>query len=102
VIFYQQKFFWSFGKYMVRNKEAIERFINLIAISFTFVSVLPFISNRFSDYKFESPQVIKRMISERVIKELIFDSFVSSLENRKIYSVVSKCVKNFIYNDFVA
>lgn len=102
VIFYQHKFFWSFGNYMVRNKEAIERFINLIAISFTFVSVLPFISKNFSDYKFESPQVIKRIISERVIKELIFDSFVSSLENIKIYSVVFKCVKNFIYKDFAA
>jgi hypothetical protein len=66
------------------------------------VSVLPFISNRFSDYKFESTQVIKRMISERLIKELIFDSFVSSLENSKIYSVVFKCVKNFIYKDFMA
>ncbi|TCO67583.1 hypothetical protein EV214_1641, partial [Marinisporobacter balticus] len=29
VIFYQHKFFWSFGNYMVRNKAAIERYANL-------------------------------------------------------------------------
>lgn len=37
VIFYQQKFFWPFGNYMVRNKLAIERYVNLISISFAFV-----------------------------------------------------------------
>lgn len=97
VIFYQHKFFWSFGNYMVRNKTAIERYINLIAICFTFISVLPFITTTFSNHKFESPQVIKRLVSERILKELIFDSFVSTLENTKIYSMVSKYVYRFIY-----
>lgn len=102
VIFYQQKFFWSFGNYMVRSKTAIERYINLTAISFTFVSVLPFIKGTFSNYKFESSQVIKRLVSERILKELIFDSFVSTLENSKIYSIVSKYVHYFIYHNNAA
>jgi hypothetical protein len=102
VIFYQHKFFWSFGNYMVRSKTAIERYINLIAISFTFVCVLPFITETFSKYKFESPQVIKRLVSERILKELIFDSFVSTLENSKIYSIVSKYVHHFIFEKDVA
>lgn len=28
VIFYQHKFFWFFGNYMVRNKEAINNFLD--------------------------------------------------------------------------
>ncbi|MCT4619057.1 MAG: transposase [Marinisporobacter sp.] len=40
VIFYQHKFFWPFSNYMVRNKVAIERYVNLLAITFTFISVL--------------------------------------------------------------
>ena len=47
VIFYEHKFFWSFENYMVRNKLAIERYVNLIAISFSFVQVLPFINENF-------------------------------------------------------
>ncbi|OCL26231.1 hypothetical protein U472_09470 [Orenia metallireducens] len=102
VIFYQHKFFWSFGNYMVRNKKAIERYVNLLAITYTFVSVLPFIDLKFEQYKFKSPQVIKRTIADRLTKELIFDSFVSSLESSKIYSKIQKAVNYFLEKDKVA
>ena len=52
VIFYEHKFFWSFGNYMVRSQQAIERYVNLLAIVFAFVQVLPFIAPRFCDYQF--------------------------------------------------
>jgi hypothetical protein len=102
VIFYQHKFFWSFGNYMVRNKKAIERYVNLLAISYTFVSILPFIDQRFEQYKFKSPQRIKRLIAEQISKELIFDNFVSSLESSKIYSKIQKAVNYFLEKDKVA
>ncbi|PRX13406.1 DDE superfamily endonuclease [Orenia metallireducens] len=102
VIFYQHKFFWSFGNYMVRNKKAIERYVNLLAISYTFVSVLPFIDQKFEKYKFRSPQKIKRVLAENISKELIFDSFVSSLESSKIYSKVQKAISSFLRDDKIA
>lgn len=102
VIFYQHKFFWSFGNYMVRNKKAIERYVNLLAISYTFVSVLPFIDQKFEQYKFESPQVVKRVVADKLTKELIFDSFVSSLESSKIYSKVQKAINSFLRDDKIA
>lgn len=63
VFFYQHKFFWSFGNYMVRNKRAIENYTNLLAIAYSFVVVIPFINNSFSKYKFQSTQEIKNAIS---------------------------------------
>jgi len=47
---------------MVRNKKAIENYINLLVISYSFAVVLPFINKPFSKYKFQSPQEIKNAI----------------------------------------
>jgi hypothetical protein len=96
VIFYEHKFFWSFGNYMVRNKLAIERYVNLLAIAFAFVQVLPFISDRFSEYRFQSPQIIKHVVMEQLSQELIFETFVKRLENSNIYSAVKKAVNGFL------
>ncbi|MFT9493717.1 IS701 family transposase [Anaerosolibacter sp.] len=96
VIFYQQKFFWGFSNYMVRNKLAIERYVNLLAIGFTLVSVLPFLDQRLKAWQFESPQIIKREIASQIHKELILSSFVSSLENSKIYSSIKESVRCYL------
>ena len=96
VIFYEHKFFWSFGNYMVRNKNAIERYTNLLAVAFTFVNVLPFINNNYSSYKFQSPQVIKHAISAQLNKELILGTFVTRLENTEIYTIVKNAVITFL------
>jgi len=87
---------------MVRNKKAIERYVNLLAISYTFVSVLPFIDQKFEQYKFKSPQVIKRVVADKLTTELIFDSFVSSLKSGKIYSKVQKAISSFLQDDKIA
>jgi hypothetical protein len=87
VIFYEHKFFWSFGNYMVCNKNVIERYTHLLAVGFTFVNVLPFINNNYSSYKFQSPQIIKHGISAQLNKELILGTFVSRLGNTKIYTI---------------
>lgn len=99
VIFYQHKSFWSFGKYMVRSKQAIERYVNLLSIAYTFASVLPFLEQTYEQYQFKSPQVTKRLFSARIMKELILESFVSTVENSKIYSDVTKAVKSFLDYD---
>lgn len=63
VLFYEHKFFWSFGNYMARTQAAIDRYVNFIGIAFAFVQVLPFICIRFEDNKFWSPQAIKHEVS---------------------------------------
>lgn len=96
VIFYQHKFFWSFGNYMVRKQKAIERYVNLLAIAFAFMQVLPFVHHKYYDYKFQSPQVVKRVVSDQLTQELIFQSFVKKLENHKIYFAIQKAVNTFL------
>ncbi|KXG74391.1 hypothetical protein [Thermotalea metallivorans] len=95
-MFYQHKFFWSFGNYMVRNKDAIERYVNLLAIAYTFTCRLPFIDKKYAEYQFKSPQLVKRAVGEQITKELIFDTFVSSFESAKIYSTVKEAVQSFL------
>lgn len=102
VIFYEHKFFWSFGNYMVRNKQAIERYVNLLATAFAFVQVLPFVAQKFSEYQFQSPQTIKRVVSDLLMKELIFDTFVKRLENSKIYLEIKNAVSDFLGVDHAA
>ncbi|HDR5039261.1 TPA: transposase [Bacillus anthracis] len=102
VMFYQHKFFWSFGNYMVRNKDAIERYANPLVISYTFTCLLPFIDKKYAQYQFKSPQLVKRAVGEQITKELIFDSFVSSIESAKTYSTIKKAVQGFLDKDQVA
>ncbi|WP_236932638.1 hypothetical protein [Geosporobacter ferrireducens] len=102
VIFYQQKFFWGFSNYMVRNKLAIERYVNLLAIGFTLVCVLLFLDERLKAWQFESPQAIKREIASQIYRELILNGFVSSLENSKIYSAIIESVKCYLYGKKIA
>ena len=59
VIFYQQKTFWSFSRYMVRSKAAIEKYVNLLGVTYTMCITLPFINEQFAEYKFQRPQEIK-------------------------------------------
>lgn len=102
VIFYQQKFFWGFSNYMVRNELAIERYVNLISIGFTLVCVLPFLDQRLKEYQFQSPQEIKREIASYIQKELIITSFVSFLESSKIYWAIKESANNYLQGRKIA
>lgn len=102
VIFYQHKFFCSFGNYMVRNKSSIERYANLLSIAYTFVCILPFIDQKFHKYQFQSPQLIKRTVGDQINNELFLSSFVASFESSKIYYVIKKAIDSFIYKKMVS
>ncbi|ELP60203.1 hypothetical protein F502_06187 [Clostridium pasteurianum DSM 525 = ATCC 6013] len=99
VIFYQHKFFWSFGKYMVRSQEAIEKYVNLLAIAYSFTVILPFINKAFSKYQFKSPQVTKNTISYQMSKELILRTFVQKLQKNKIQEEVLKVINSLASQD---
>ena len=102
VLFYEHKFFWSFGNYMVRTQAAIERYVNLISLTFAFVQILPFHCKQFKEYRFQSPQVIKRVVADQLSRELIFEAFVQSLENNKNYTIIAIAVKGFLGLDKAA
>ena len=97
VFFYQHKFFWSFGNYMVRNKKAIENYTNLLAIAYSFVVILPFIHKSFSKYKFQSPQETKNAVSYQISKELILGTFVQKIQKSKINEEALEAINSLIY-----
>jgi hypothetical protein len=99
VFFYQHKFFWSFGNYMVRNKKAIENYVNLLAIAYSFVVVLPFIHKSFAKYKFQSPQEIKNAIAYQISKELILSTFVQKIQKGKINQEALEAINSLICSD---
>ena len=82
VIFYEQKTFWSFGKYMVRSKNGIESYVNFLAIAYSCVQLLPFKQERYAHFKEESSQVKKQLIGMAIQQEVFFYTFVLSIENR--------------------
>lgn len=81
---------------MVRNKQAIEAYVSLLSFSFTIVSVLLFMKKNYVKYRFESPQIIKRVISSHVMQELILGSFVEKLKTTQIYYTIKEAVAAYL------
>lgn len=82
VVFYEQKTFWSFGKYMVRTKNGIESYVNFLAIAYSCVQLLPFKQEKYAHLRGESSQVKKQLIGMAIQQEVFFYTFVLSIENR--------------------
>lgn len=83
VIFYQQKTFWSLSNYMVRTKESINTYVNLLGVAYSMVVLLPFINSNLSQYKFSNPQEIKYSISESTLRELVYTKLLRKLQLKK-------------------
>ncbi|MEG0153613.1 MAG: transposase, partial [Cellulosilyticaceae bacterium] len=83
VMFYQEKTFWSFGKYMVRSKVGIEKYAHLVGVTYALTILLPFIYSDFSKYQFQSPQEIKYSLGAKLHDELIMDNLLKTLQLKK-------------------
>ena len=70
VEYYEQKTFWSLGKYMVRSKYSIETLLNLINVAYAAMRILPHKNNVFKDFRDSAPQEIKLFLSEQIITQL--------------------------------
>ena len=84
VMFYELKSFWSFGNYMLRSKNGIENFINIISISYACAKLIPFADDFFSDFTQASTQTTKFALGDAIRKDLFFAQFVDFLETRHI------------------
>lgn len=101
VMFYQQKTFWSFGNYMVRSQSAIEKYVNLVGVTYSLVTLLPFLHTEFKDYQFQSIQDIKYSLSEKLTKELIFSNLLETLQLRKNDTRASETLEYLIQEKLV-
>jgi len=84
VMFYEFKTFWSFGNYMLRSKQGIENFVNIISISYACAKMIPFADVFFTDFSDVSTQTTKYALGEAIRKELFFAQFVDFIETRHI------------------
>ena len=99
VLFYELKSFWSFGNYMLRSKQGIENFINIISVSYACAKLIPFADDFFSDFSHFSTQTTKYAFGEAIRKELFFTHFVDFLET---HHISLENLHNFDFSDFFA
>jgi hypothetical protein len=78
VCFLEMKTFWSFGKYMLRTQTGIENFVNMTAMCYSCMKVLPLNDIAFASFACDSPQTVKYAVGEAVRCELFFHTFVTN------------------------
>jgi len=92
VAYYEQKTFWSLGKYMIRRKCGIERLLNLINIAHASMRLLPYLDDRFAHYKDSSPQELRFELSRQINDEL----FLATLTSRVKTGINSEEANNLL------
>lgn len=96
VSYYEGKPFWSLEEYRIRSREGIERLINLLAVSYSAMTLLPYSDETFSCYQACSAQETRFEIGPQIQASIIFNSFVESLETVKKAHVLAKLLESHI------
>ena len=96
VSYYEGKTFWSLEEYRVRSREGIERLINLLAISYSAMTLLPYNDEAFASYQSCSSQETRFGIGQQIQASIIFNSFVESLETVKKAHALARLLQSHI------
>ena len=80
VSYYEQKTFWSLCGYMVRSRNGIEMFINLINISYCAMKLLPYKEAAFSRYRGASVQELRYVLSEQIRQQVFYVNLTQNIE----------------------
>ena len=100
VSYYEGKTFWSMEEYRIRSKEGIERLVNLISLSYSAMTLLPYSDETFSGYQSASAQETRYEIGQQIQADIILCSFGKFLETIKNCSVLIKVVEDYILSGF--
>ena len=82
ISYYEQKTFWSLCSYMVRSCKGIEMLVNLINISYSAMKLLPYLDDKFADYRNKSVQDFRFALREGIRSQVFFTTFVRNVETR--------------------
>ena len=93
VSYYEQKTFWSLCGYMVRSRNGIEMFINLINISYCAMKLLPYKEAAFSGYRCVSVQEFRFALSEQIRQQVFYVNLVQNIETHIKSNVVINSLK---------
>ena len=100
VSYYEGKTFWSMEHYRVRSSCAIERLVNLLSISYSAMTLLPYSDSSFSGYQSASAQETKYAIGQQIQSFLILCSFGQFLETVKNSGNLLKMLETYITSAF--
>ena len=87
---------------MVRSKEAIDKYVNFLGVTYSLCVLLPFINAGLSEYKFKSPQDVKYNLSEHITKELFFTKLLKTLQLTKNIATVEDVISYLASHDEVS
>ena len=82
--------------YRIRSSHAIERLVNLLSISYSAMTLLPYSDENFSHYQSVSAQETKYAISQQIQSFLILSSFGQFLKTIKNSGKLLKMLENYI------
>ncbi len=100
VSYYEGKTFWSMEEYRIRSREGIERLVNLISLSYSAMTLLPYSDETFSGYQSASAQETRYEIGQQIQADIILCSFGKFLETIKNCSILIKVVEDYILSGF--
>ena len=78
--YYEQKTFWGLSRYMVRSKTGVERMLNLVNAAHSAMKILPHHHACWKDFRYQSPQELRFVISEQIRKQVFFDTLRAKAE----------------------
>jgi len=96
IMFYELKTFWSFGLYRIRSKKGIENLINMLAMAYACMKILPVTDPKYMSLINESAQTAKYVFGDAIKQEMFLWRFVSRSEgpinSHEIFAAISELV----------
>ena len=96
VSYYEQKTFWSLCSYMVRSRKGIEMLVNLINIAYCAMKILSYQDKVFSEYRTESVQEFRFVLSAQIREQVFYAIFVKNIETSIKSNSVMHILKQLI------
>jgi len=100
IFYYEGKTFWSMAEYRIRSREGIERLINLIGLSYSAMTLLPYCDEIFAEYQSASAQETRYEIGQQIQTEINLCRFGTFLQTLKNCSSLIKVVESYFLLGF--
>ncbi len=96
VSYYEQKTFWAMRDYKLRSKTGIERLMNLLTLTYSAMTLLPYAEPSFAQFKSCSAQETRFLLGNLIRKEKLLSSFADSPEVAKKYPGIASCLRDLV------
>ena len=96
VSYYEQKTFWSLCSYMVRSRKGIEMLVNLINIAYCGMKILPYQDKVFSEYRTESVQEFRFVLSAQIREQVFYAIFEKNIETHIKSNAIINALKQLV------